>query len=67
MIINSVPRESGHTLHVRYIEEPRKEYFVGFDSLPYFNLLHFEGERRWARVLAETQGRSDEGGQVSPL
>jgi hypothetical protein len=27
---------------------------VSFDSLPYFNLLHFEGGRRWARVLAET-------------
>jgi hypothetical protein len=28
---------------------------VGFDSLPYFNVLHFEGGRRWARVLAETE------------
>jgi hypothetical protein len=28
---------------------------VGFDSPPYFNMLHFEGGRRWARVLAETK------------
>ena len=52
--IMNVPQTSGHTLFAEHIEERKKEFFVVFDSPPYFNELHFEGGRRWAIVQAET-------------
>jgi hypothetical protein len=53
-MMNKVPKKSGHTLYSTHIEEPKKEFFVAFDTPAYINVLFFEAGRRWARVLAET-------------
>jgi hypothetical protein len=49
-----VPQSQNHTIWSEHIEQPKKRFIVGFDSVGYVNVLYFADTHRRVFVLAET-------------